>query len=153
MKIPALILPFLMLTAIATSAGAAENRFPWQTDYEQAKATALAEGRPLLLKFTGSDWCPPCRRLNAEVFETDEMIAFAGEALVPVYVDFPRRTALAPELKAQNNQLAQEFGVRSYPTVWVVSASGEKLGKLGYQPGGPESYIRSIERILRQAAD
>ena len=38
------------------------------TDYAAAKIKAAAEQKPLLLEFTGSDWCPPCMRLNKEVF-------------------------------------------------------------------------------------
>ena len=153
MKLRAILLPalILILGSAVFSVADTDNQLPWRTDYEAAVRDAAETGRPLLLKFTGSDWCPPCKRLNAEVFETDEMIAYATDEIVPIYVDLPRRKPVPADLKAQNSALADEFGVRSYPTVWIVSADGQKLGHLGYQQGGPKSYIRSIKRILRNA--
>ncbi len=40
----------------------------WLTDYAKAKAQAAAEKKPLLLDFTGSDWCTWCIKLDKDVF-------------------------------------------------------------------------------------
>lgn len=32
----------------------------WQTDFEASKAEAAKTGKPMLLDFTGSDWCGWC---------------------------------------------------------------------------------------------
>ena len=33
----------------------------WLVDFEKAKVQAVKEGKPILMEFTGSDWCPPAR--------------------------------------------------------------------------------------------
>jgi protein disulfide-isomerase len=144
---------FSVLTCFSATlpAHAAGDGVAWTTDFAAAVERAQASGRPLLLKFTGSDWCPPCQRLQAEVFNTDEMARFAADELIAVYVDFPRRKPLSPELKAQNEQLAQRFGIRSFPTVLLLSPDGEVQGRLGYMQGGPKTYIRAVQRVLQPA--
>lgn len=61
------------------------------TDFEAAKATAQAEGKPLFLYFTGSDWCVWCIRLEEEVFSreafvnyADAYVAYLKELLAPM---------------------------------------------------------------------
>ena len=41
----------------------------WEINFEQALARAKAENKPMLLDFTGSDWCGWCIRLDKEVFK------------------------------------------------------------------------------------
>ncbi|WP_335967287.1 thioredoxin family protein [Galbibacter sp. PAP.153] len=36
----------------------------WLTDYPEAKAIAKQEKKNILMYFTGSDWCGPCKMLK-----------------------------------------------------------------------------------------
>jgi len=146
-----LCLALLFGTFAPTATAAEKSDYPWHQDYAKAMAMAAESGKPVLVKFTGSDWCPPCMRLDAEIFQSKEMATYANASLVSVYVDFPRRKSLPADQKQHNEALAEEFGIEYFPTVWIVSPDGEKLGKLGYQRGGPEAYIQSIEKILTDA--
>jgi thioredoxin-related protein len=120
----------------------------WSTDYAAAIDAAAKTGRPILLNFTGSDWCVWCHRLRDEVFHTRVFTQYAGEALLLVELDFPRKKALPPELKKQNDSLAQTFDVEGYPTVLLLSPEGKVLGRLGYMQGGPKTFIREIKRLV-----
>ncbi|MCP4454625.1 MAG: thioredoxin family protein, partial [Planctomycetes bacterium] len=40
---------------------------PWTTDYAEGMAQALAQTRPILIKFT-AEWCGWCERMDVEVF-------------------------------------------------------------------------------------
>ena len=40
----------------------------WITDFDSALKKAKENNKYLLIEFSGSDWCPPCIRLNDEVF-------------------------------------------------------------------------------------
>ena len=88
----------------------------WLTDFSKAKAQAKAEGKLVLIDFTGSDFCPPCIRLAKEVFPTKEFSDYAKQHVVLVEVDFPIKKKQSPELKAANEALAKEFKVDGYPT-------------------------------------
>jgi thiol-disulfide isomerase/thioredoxin len=102
----------------------------WLTNFEEAKAIAVKEGKPLLLDFTGSDWCPPCKLLHKNVFSTEEFAKEAAGKYVLVELDFPRTKQLAPELKAQNSELQKKYAITGYPTVLLVDAkTGEVFGR------------------------
>ena len=52
----------------AKAVTAPEESPKWLTNFEEAKKLAAEKKRPILLDFTGSDWCIWCKRLKAEVF-------------------------------------------------------------------------------------
>ncbi len=139
-------LPFhaaLLLTTTFASAA----REGWLDDLEKAKAQAKAENKKILLDFTGSDWCGWCKKLEAEVFSQQAWKDYAAKHLVLVELDFPRGFQLPPETKKQNDELAKKFAIHGYPTIIITSASGQKKGELGYMPGGPEAFIKAVQKV------
>ncbi len=142
------LLPFVCLLGLQLSLSAGEG---WMTDFEAAKAKAVAEQKPMLLDFTGSDWCGWCIKLDKEVFSQQAFQAYAADSLVLVELDFPRRKAQSDELKAQNEALAQKYNIRGFPTIVVLSPEGELLGRTGYRPGGPEAYVDHLKAIVASA--
>ena len=120
----------------------------WMTDFAAAKIKAAADQKPLLLDFTGSDWCGWCIKLDEEVFSQKEFKEFAADNLVLVELDFPRDKEQSEDLKAQNKALAEKYGIRGFPTILVLSSKGELIEKPGYQRGGSEAYVAHIKEIL-----
>lgn len=123
----------------------------WLTDFEAAQATARAEGKPLLLDFTGSDWCIWCIRLTDEVFSREAFVSYADASLVLAKIDFPMKKPQSEELVAQNRALAEKFGIQGFPTIILLSPEGELLAKTGYQRGGPEAYVAHLQKFLADA--
>ena len=145
------IIGFLLI-AFSFSASAQEI---WHTDLDKAAAISTKTKKPLLLFFTGSDWCGWCIRLQKEVLHTPEFDAWAKENIVLLELDFPRRTKLDPKLAQQKMHLQQAFKVRGYPTVWIVDlvAGANKvnfsaLGSTGYVAGGPTAWLANANKIL-----
>lgn len=123
----------------------------WLTDFEAAKAQAAAEQKPMMLDFTGSDWCGWCIKLDKEVFSQPAFQNYANDSLVLVEIDFPRKKDQSDELKAQNAALAEKYAVRGFPTIVLLSPEGELIEKTGYQRGGAEAYVNHIQEILASA--
>jgi thioredoxin-related protein len=121
----------------------------WLEDLAAARSISSETGRPILLDFTGSDWCGWCMKLDQEVFATPEFRAYAKDNLVLTKVDFPRNKPQSPELKKQNQRLQDAFDVQGYPTIVIVTSAGKKLGTLGYQPGGPVPFIDALKKMGR----
>jgi protein disulfide-isomerase len=144
-----LSISLLGLLGLSVSLSAAGDA--WMTDFEAAQAKAAAEQKPLLLEFTGSDWCPPCMMLNKEVFSQETFLDYAAEALVLVKLDFPKKKAQSPELKAQNEALAQKYGIRGFPTILILSPEGEVVGTTGYRRGGAKAYVEHLKQIVASA--
>ncbi len=121
----------------------------WLTSYTDAVAQSKVSGKPILMDFTGSDWCGWCKKLKAEVFETSEFKQWATSNVVLLELDFPRRTSQSPAIKQQNQELAQKFGVRGYPTIIFANHSGKVLGHYGYDEGGPSVWTKKASSFLR----
>ena len=145
----------IALLFILTSYAVDAQELVWNNNLKNSIEISKKTKKPLLLFFTGSDWCGWCIRLQTEVFKTPEFVKWANENVVLVELDFPRRTVLAPEITEQNNQLQQFFAVQGYPTVWFVNASKkdgkinlEKLGSTGYLAGGPSAWLANANQIL-----
>lgn len=137
----------MMLAAWALShAGAAEPE--WLTDLPKAKAKAKAEKKLVLMDFTGSDWCPPCKALAKNVFSTQEFAAFAKDNLVLVEVDFPRRKSLNPALKQANDALSKQYQIEGFPTIIVLDGDGKVLSKeVGYEGTAAKQFIAKIAKL------
>lgn len=136
--------------AVSSSVFAAEG---WVTDFNKAKAEAKESSKHILIDFSGSDWCGWCIKLDKEVFQKEAFKTYADEELVLMLADFPRdKSNQSESLQAQNEQLAREFGVRGFPTVFVLSPDGKVIGKTGYQAGGPEAYVEHIKQIIAEGA-
>jgi thioredoxin-related protein len=142
------------LLAACTFAGSAvAGGDLWVTDFEAAKRTAAAEGKAMLVDFTGSDWCGWCKKLDREVFDTDHFKAEAPKGFVLVKLDFPRnKSKMTPELIEQNKKLKTEYGVRGFPTVFLMDAEGKVFGRTGYRRNGPEPYIKELFGMLESKA-
>jgi thiol:disulfide interchange protein len=124
-------------------------RAEWQTDYDKALATAKAQGRPVFINFTGSDWCGPCIEMHKRVFSQKEFLDYAAKNLVLVEVDYPKTKPLSEEIKKQNERLQGEFHIDKlgFPTIALVDSSGTPLGtSTGYNGEGPADIIARIEK-------
>ena len=141
-----LLLSTLVLAATAFFAQAKEG---WLDDFDKAKEQAKKENKTILLDFTGSDWCGWCKKLDAEVFSQQAFKDYAAKKLVLVEVDFPKGFKLPEKVAKQNEKLGQKYKVNGYPTVVLLSFSGKEKGQLGYVEGGPEAFIKALEKAKK----
>jgi thioredoxin-related protein len=125
----------------------------WSTDFAAAADLAKAQNKPLLLLFTGSDWCPACILMDKEVLSTRTFEDYAKKNLMLVLLDFPMSKTLPAEVEAQNKKLADKFKIEGYPTMILLNSQGDELAEmLGYQPGGPDTFIAQIKEVLAKGA-
>ncbi len=122
----------------------------WLTDLVKAQEKAKAEKKLVLLDFTGSDWCPPCKNLHKTVLVSEEFTKFAKDNLVLVEVDFPNNKPQSSELKAANKELAKRFGITGYPTIVVLDASGKEVfKKVGYGGTPAKDYVADLAKLKK----
>jgi thiol-disulfide isomerase/thioredoxin len=137
-----LILSLLLLATV--TAPAAEP--VWLTDLDAAKAQGIKENKTVLVDFTGSDWCPPCKSLHKVVFASPEF-AEAASRYVLVELDFPRNKPQTPELKAKNREWQQKYAVNSFPTILLLDAkSGDVFGRVaGFGGQTAKEYLAKLD--------
>ncbi|RZJ54750.1 MAG: DUF255 domain-containing protein [Flavobacterium sp.] len=145
------LIALFLVGAFATQA----QELKWYTDVREAITVSNKENKPMLMFFTGSDWCGWCIRLQNEVLKTPEFTKWASQNVVLVELDYPRRTAQTPEIKSQNNELQQAFGIQGFPTIYFTSAESKDgkvnfkgLGQTGYVAGGPSAWLAVAEGIV-----
>ena len=135
-----LILTLLFLATVTVRA-----ELTWLTDLDAAKAKGVKENKPVLVDFTGSDWCPPCKQLHKVVFESAEFAAVASKYVL-VELDYPKSKPQTPELKSKNAELSKQFGISGFPTVLLIDAkSGDVFGKtVGFGGQTAKEYIEKL---------
>lgn len=141
------VFAFIVLTVtIFSSCDTAETpsapKVVWVTSYSEGLALAKKTGKPMLVDFTGKDWCGPCMELKKNVFDTDTFKRWAAEHVILVELDYPQR----PKQTTEENKLtASRYQIRAYPTVLFISPDEQILGRTGY--GQRENAVSWIKRV------
>jgi len=124
----------------------------WQTTYSEALSCAIDQDRPIILVFSGSDWCAPCIRLDREIWQSDEFKSYSEENYILYKADFPRKKSnkLSLELENQNKALADSFNPKGhFPLVVVLSKKEKVLGQTAYSKVSPDEYIKNLNSFLK----
>lgn len=127
------------------------DKLVWETDFEVAKNKSKTEKKPILMLFTGSDWCPPCKMLKKDFFYSDAFIT-KSKNYVLLLVDFPRdKELITVSQEKENKVLNAKYGVRSLPTLIAVNYKGEIIDRIkSYNSGRDTRYhFEFIDKILK----
>ena len=141
---------FAAAACVFLTAPLARAESDWLNDYKKAQQEAKASNKFLLLDFTGSDWCGWCKRLEKEILSQSQFENYARENLVLLEVDFPRAKPQSPELRKQNQELAQQYQIEGFPTIVVLNGDGQKLWQYdGYFSDGLAAFIAQLEKLRK----
>lgn len=124
----------------------------WTMDYDAAAKLAKEKNVPMMINFTGSDWCGWCKLMDKDVFAKDGWKKYAAENAVLVTIDFPSDKSVVPEkYVARNEALKNEFGIRGYPTYIVLDSDGKtRLGQLGAgKDMTPDAFIKQFKETIQ----
>lgn len=121
----------------------------WHENFSEASALAQKEKKPMLLYFTGSDWCGWCRKLHAEVLDRPEFAKWSNANAVLFKADFPSEIEQSAALRRQNEQLARHYEVSGFPTVILANSDGSVIARTGYRPGGAAAYVKHLDALRK----
>lgn len=127
----------------------------WTMDYDAAARLAKEKNVPMMINFTGSDWCGWCKLMDKDVFAKDGWKEYAAKNAVLVTIDFPSDKSVVPEkYVARNEAMKNEFGIEGYPTYIVLDSDGKtRLGQLGAgKDMTPEAFIEQFKETTRFSA-
>lgn len=136
-----LILTFCVST-IGFSQDEDYSNLNWLTDFEKAKEESVSSKRPILIYFTGSDWCGPCKSLKKDFFNT-EAFEEKSKNFVLLMVDMPRRIdIITPEQKEKNKEIVKKYNKSGgYPNIVALNEKLDVIGELsGY------TFLRETDR-------
>ena len=114
----------------------------WLTDLNEAKAEATTSKKPILMLFTGSDWCSPCKMLKEDFFDSEAFEKKANQ-FVLVMIDMPRRTdIITEEQRKKNIEVGSKYNKSGgYPNLVALDSNLKVIGELsGY------TFLRETDR-------
>ena len=127
------VLAILMLSVVSLAQDDT-SQLNWLTNLDEAEEIANTNHQPILLYFTGSDWCTPCKALKTDFFET-EAFAERAKGIVLVMIDYPRRMDIISDTQKTYNKgvIAKYNDDKSFPKLIMLNGKGKEIGKLsGY---------------------
>lgn len=132
--------------------GPYDRRADAQADIGRAVEQARREHRQVLVIF-GANWCPDCRRLDADL-QQPALGAPVGERFVVVKVDVGRFD--------RNGRVVNQLGNpvdRGIPALALLDGSGRPLGSVTgpqlatlRQSGDPATLVAALDRLARTGA-
>ena len=105
-------------------------------DLDAAFALARTRRQPLFL-YWGAVWCPPCNRVKAEIFVSEDFIRRLA-SVVCCHLDGDTPGAQA---------LAARYGLRSYPTLVLFAPDGGEITRLPCELDG-ELFAGAFDTAL-----
>ena len=121
----------------------------WGDNLETAKAQAAKNNKLIFVKFTGSDWCPPCMALRDNVLTQKAFLDFAEINLALVFIDFPKNKPLDEKVELANRALAEQYNIKIFPTVLVLDVDGTVVHREeGPSNKNAKAYTADLKRAL-----
>jgi len=118
----------------------------WSTDLEKAFKDAKKQNKPVLVEFTGSDWCPPCKMMRKNVFSKEEFVSAASKEFILVELDFPNGD---PEVKKKNEPYAKKYDIEGFPTVILFDPEGKEFNRFfASEHPSTEAFLAHLKKSL-----
>lgn len=140
---------FLGLLLIFTAATA--NSPQWYSSWNEAVEQSTLLEKPILMVFSGSDWCKPCMMLDKTVFDSPDFQEYAAKNLILLKVDFPRqkKNRLSETQRMHNEELAKKYNPNGeFPLVLLLNTQGELISQINHSPKSSEEFIRLTQQLL-----
>lgn len=123
----------------------------WLTNYDSALSKAKKQNKNVLLYFTGSDWCPPCKMLKTDFFDTAAFQELSNNYVL-LYIDVPRNKDLLSQKQFDHNKaLLDKLNKRKvFPLLKVLNPKGKEIDEVsGYSMNGVvDSHLNLLKNNM-----
>ena len=109
------------------------DKITWHK-YNEGLKLAQQSGKKLVIEFTAV-WCGWCRKMQATTFKDSTVIDLVDKYYIAVTLDGESRDTLNVDgWITTGRELAGEYSVRNFPTIWFLTSTGERIAPLiGYR--------------------
>lgn len=127
----------ILTSVLAARLVAAQDQVPWARDFKAACETASEQRRLVLLHFY-NDNCPPCTRVEQQVFSQQVVADAVAQNYIPLKVHAGKQP-----------QLAMRYQVQRWPTDVIVTPAGLEVYR-AISPQKPDEYIALLNQVALQ---
>lgn len=122
-------------SAAAALAGADDDGLTWEANLETAQRLARKSHRLVLIHF-GGPWCPPCQRMEQEVFSKPGFGRELTASFVAVKIDPQRDPATA-----------KKYRIQKVPSDVIITASGQPVFVYSPSPNTAAEYVKTMKGL------
>ena len=127
-------LTLAVLSLALLSPAVSNAAISWRMDVNRAVSEASSSGKPLLVSVS-TDWCHYCKKMDQETLSDSGVEKHIETCFVPLKVDGD-----------ENKELAEKLGVRSFPTMVIISPKMKVLTTVkGYRTA--EQLTQTLDSI------
>lgn len=116
--------------------------------FQHTLSQAKEEQKPILIVFTGSDWCTSCITFKKEVLDHTEYSNQITEKYLVHIADFPRADLLSKEKIQDNENLAEKFNPQGiFPYIIAVDSNLKTAKSVSYKKGEAQYFLKQVNLI------
>ncbi len=145
-----LIILFFFICSITGFSQEREN-LKWEHSYKRVLKLAKKNKKPILVYFSGSDWCAPCVKLKKDFFDSDLYTDLFNKFNL-LYIDIPQRVdIISPKQYIHNQKVLKELNPKKvFPKILVLNKKGKiKDTKSGYSSiAEPSIYTNMLKKYV-----
>ncbi len=130
-------------------AGAEEG---WLHEFDEALAAAKQQGKDILIDFSGTDWCLPCKRLWNQTLSQQDFIKLASRRFVLLDVDDLASATMPEGRKERYEALQKRYAIQAFPTVVLATPDGLPYAATGMvaELNNPRAYWQHLEQLYER---
>lgn len=107
--------------------------------------------KPLLLIFSGSDWCAPCIRLHDTILTNEQFQHYASDHFILLKVDFPQRKKQDKSKRTENEKLAEKYNPKGqFPHLLLLRPDQTILSILNYKNQPAHEFILQLSSYFSE---
>lgn len=113
--------------------------------FDQTVQHATSQNKPILLVFSGSDWCKNCIDLDEKIFKHEKKLQLLEEKFVLHFADFPRANLLSKNKVLDNEMLADQYNPNGFfPYILSLKNQQTEIKIFKYNPGQSEDLFDQL---------
>jgi thioredoxin-related protein len=98
--------------------------------FEDGIKQARLEKKYIFVDFY-TDWCTYCKKLEAETYTNEKVYNYLNKKFIPIKVNAESKTKISfGGQKLTEQELATQFQVVSYPTLYFLASEKEVIGQI-----------------------
>ncbi|MBM3191428.1 MAG: thioredoxin family protein [Chlamydiae bacterium] len=122
--------------------------------FSKAKEVAQAYQKPMVLFFTGSDWCQYSQELLKKTLDSSAFAQCVEKDLIFVWIDFPELQGNLDLAKLQERLfLKEKFHVKEFPTLVLIDTQLQEVTRLGYSSMASTEYGKCLTSAWKKYRD